>query len=597
MRTFSPVPQRPHHRLAIHRSLLILALALALPAYVLTNESFRPIEERVHLQGRDASWSFELTSSESLFLEFEFTVRASSEGSARIVLGFNDTEVASIKSEKLYVTERAMVLVPLTSVRPGENRLHVRVDGPPSATFELDLRLHNYYGISPRFPRAIVVSDEAVTHFFSQLSMSRRALRFATFYLLSLIVVWGIAGVSGRHSGAGAYVLMLSPSVLLWCTLLYGFATRLHLWLSLEALLALGLVPCLLAACGLWIPAHRVLVARVVGTTMVTLVLLEMGLRLFNYFRPSSLFYTDSYSRYRGQPGAPHLDSHLNSRGFNDVDYELSKPLGVYRVAAIGDSVAFGVVPYRANYLTLLEAELAPDGRIEVINLGVPGTEPKDYLAILLEEGLAFRPDLVMVGFFIGNDFESAAKKPHEHSYVATSFYFLWRVWGAGMPAVVRTDSSAASYDDDEPSFAWDRFLEIEVDRAKIYSRDEAGLRAPMTRAVGYLRDMRDISRRAGADILVVLLPDEVQVDEELRDQVVRAHRSTGDQFDFRLPNRLLAVELSKEGIPFLDVLPVFEQEGRHTRLYKPRDTHWNLAGNRLAAATIARFLCESVHR
>ncbi len=604
------MPQLPRHRLAIHRSWLALALALAVPAYALTNESFRPIEERVHLQGRDARWSFGLASPESLFLEFEFTVRASSDGRAGIVLALNDTEVATIQAETLYIAQRARLLVPLDAVRKGENRLHVRVDGPPSATFELNLRLHNYYGISPRFPRAVVVSDEAVTHFIDQLSMSRRALRFVTLYLLSLIVVWGIARVSGRQSGAGAYVLMLSPSVLLWCTVLYGLATPLHIWLSLEALVAVGLIPWFLTATALWIPARRV-VARVVGATMVMLILLEIGLRLFNSFSPSSIFYTDSYSRYRGHPGAPHLDSHLNSLGFNDVEYEPSKSPDVYRVAAIGDSVAFGVVPYRANYLTLLESELAADGPIEVINLGVPGTEPKDYLAILLEEGLAFQPDLVMVGFFIGNDFESAAKKPYEHSYVATSLYFLWQMRGAGMPAVVRTDSSAASYDDDEPGLAWDRFLEIAVDRAKIYSTDQAGLRTPMTRVVGYLRDMGDISRRAGADILVVLIPDEVQVDEELRDQVVRAHGSaardlspatgdfsaaTGAQFDFRLPNRLLAVELAKEGIPFLDLLPVFEQEGRQTRLYKPRDTHWNLAGNRLAASTIARFLREHEH-
>lgn len=587
----------PHfaRSLRMPRVLLACAAALAVPAYVLTHESFRPIELSVHLQGGEATWFFELASPESLFLEFEFTVRAPDERKAGIVLALNGAEVARIQARQLYVTQRAMPLVPLNAVRTGANRLQVKADGPASATFEMNLRLHNYYGINPRFPRAFVVSDEAVSNVFRQLSMSRSVLRFAAFYLSGLLVVWGIARVSHRPSGVGAYVLLLSPSVLLWCMLLYGFATRLHVWLSLEALWAVGLVPCLLAASALWISAHRVVVARVVGATMVTIAVLEIGLRLINYFNPSFIFYTDSYSRYRGQPGAPYLDSHLNSLGFNDVDHEPSKPPDVYRVAAIGDSFAFGVVPYRANYLTLLEAELASEGRIELIKLGVPGTEPKDYLAILVEEGLAFKPDLLMVGFFIGNDFESAAKKLREHSYVATYLYFLWRAWGAGMPGVVRTDSIASRYDDDEPSLAWERFLEIETERATIYAKDEGGFRTPMARAVGYLRDMRDISRRAGANILVVLIPDEVQVNQELQGQVVRAHGSASSQFDFRLPNRLLAAELSKAGIPFLDLLPVFEHEGRHIRLYKPRDTHWNVAGNRLAAATIAGVLRRQV--
>jgi hypothetical protein len=40
--------------------------------------------------------------------------------------------------------------------------------------------------------------------------------------------------------------------------------------------------------------------------------------------------------------------------------------------SAIRSSV--GVVPRRANYLTLLESELAADGSTEVVNMGVAGT-------------------------------------------------------------------------------------------------------------------------------------------------------------------------------------------------------------------------------
>ena len=593
---------------------LACAAALALPAYALSNESFRPIEHRIHLEGREASASFDVASPESLFFEMEVIVRASTDARAGIVVSLNDTEVARLPVDRLYVMQRARLLVPLDAVRQGENRLRVNVGETPPATFDMNLRVHNYYGISPQFPRASVVSDEAVAHFYRQRPLIRHALWFATFYAASLIVVWAIARASGRRSGAAAYVLMLCPSFLLWCAVLYGIATPLHLWLRIETLFAMALAPCVAAAATLWIAEHRRATAVAVTAAMVTIVSFEIALRVFNYFNPTAIFYTDSYSRSRGRPGAPLMDSHLNSRGFNDVEHDLSKPSHVYRIAAIGDSVAFGVVPYRANYLTLLEnelavpfdsADLAPldsrplarggQGRpsVEVINLGVPGTEPKDYLAILLQEALAFTPDLVMVGFFIGNDFESAARKPHEHSYVATYLYFLWRLWSAGTPAMVRFDSSATSYDDHAATLSSDRFLEIEVERAWIYSQADQVLQNAMTRAVGYLRDIRSLSQRAGADLLVVLIPDEVQVDDALQEQVARAHGSTRDRFDFHLPNRLMAIALAQEQIPFLDLLPAFAQAGKHTRLYKPRDTHWNLAGNRLAAATIAGFLRE----
>ena len=50
-----------------------------------------------------------------------------------------------------------------------------------------------------------------------------------------------------------------------------------------------------------------------------------------------------------------------------------------------------------------------------------------------------------------------------------------------------------------------------------------------------------------------------------------------------------------EEAIPFLDLLPAFVEAGQRTRLYKPRDTHWNLAGNRLAAEVIAPIMRERI--
>ena len=570
----------------------LLALALALPAYVLTNESFQPFEERLHLEGSLASRTVTLTSTEPLFLELELNLRVPGEKPAVVVLHMNDTRITTIMPERLYVTQRAKPLILPDAIRVGENRLTVEIEGEPSATFGMDARLHNYYGTNPRFPRVFVVADESVAHLRSQVSLGRRAARFGTFCVVGLLLAWGIAKAFRRRSPVARYLLVLSPSIVLWSAVFYSLSTSLHVWLSLEALLVMSLVPFLITAGAQWALAHRIVVRQAAGVTLVTLVLLEIGLRISNYFSPSFIFYSDSYSRYRGQPGAWTFDFRLNSKGFNDIEYETSKPPHVaHRIVAIGDSVAFGVVPYRANYLTLIEVDLATDRSIEVINMGTPGTEPQDYLAILVNEGLAFDPDIVMVGFFIGNDFESSARKPYEHLHVTTLVHFLWQLWRAGTPATARSVSGVTHYDDAEPSFSENRFLEIEVDRSRIFNRSETGLGTSIAHAVGYLRQMRDISRRAGADFLVVLIPDEVQVNEELQETVARASRSTREQFDFRLPNRLLANSLTNEQIAFLDLLPTFEQAARQTRLYKPRDTHWNLAGNRLAAERIAFFL------
>jgi hypothetical protein len=49
----------------------------------------------------------------------------------------------------------------------------------------------------------------------------------------------------------------------------------------------------------------------------------------------------------------------------------------------------------------------------------------------------------------------------------------------------------------------------------------------------------------------------------------------------------MLSRELGQRGIRSLDLLPAFRNSSA-ARLYKPRDSHWNIAGNRLAAEAIA---------
>jgi hypothetical protein len=105
------------------------------------------------------------------------------------------------------------------------------------------------------------------------------------------------------------------------------------------------------------------------------------------------------------------------------------------------------------------------------------------------------------------------------------------------------------------------------------------------------------VSRRAGADFVVVIIPDEAQVEPPLFADIARARGWRPGQFDARLPNRLLSDRLTATGISFLDLLPAFEEEGQRTHLYKPMDTHWNIAGNQLAAVRIAAFLRERKRR
>ena len=106
---------------------------------------------------------------------------------------------------------------------------------------------------------------------------------------------------------------------------------------------------------------RRLLQATVIF--VITFGLAEIAFRVYHHFQPSFVFYDGSYNRFRGKPFAPNYDFHLNSRGFNDLEFNQTKSVGTFRVLGIGDSIAFGIVPYQHNYLTLLEEKLNQGGK------------------------------------------------------------------------------------------------------------------------------------------------------------------------------------------------------------------------------------------
>lgn len=93
-----------------------------------------------------------------------------------------------------------------------------------------------------------------------------------------------------------------------------------------------------------------------------------------------------------------------NALGWRDAEFTLERRPGLRRVVALGDSFTFGVaVDYGERFTELLE-ELAPD--LEVLNLGVNAYGTDQELLLLENEGLRYRPDVVLLTVFLGNDLE-----------------------------------------------------------------------------------------------------------------------------------------------------------------------------------------------
>ena len=97
----------------------------------------------------------------------------------------------------------------------------------------------------------------------------------------------------------------------------------------------------------------------------------------------------------------------MNSAGFRDVERKLDKAAGTYRIAVLGDSFVDATnVPENAGFVPQIERALGADcgGRhFEVLNFGVSGYGTGQEF-LLLDRVLAYKPDLIVIAFYNGND-------------------------------------------------------------------------------------------------------------------------------------------------------------------------------------------------
>ena len=323
---------------------------------------------------------------------------------------------------------------------------------------------------------------------------------------------------------------------------------------------------------------------QVFGVLLVCVIVGELSLRFVHYLRPSFIFETGSYERFRGRPNAPNYDQPLNSWGYNDRERSLEKPAGGYRILAIGDSFVFGVVPYRGNFVTLLEKRLVASGRpVEVINMGIPRTNPEDHVPQLAAEGLALEPDAVLQFVYVGNDFgDLRVMRRRLTPYTLDLARFLFGILPDYEGVVFH---QRGQYVDEAPSLKPRAFAGV-VRRHAVVFDTTWDLDWRLERLRTALGRTSELCREQGLALAVVLLPAEIQVDPGLA-------RLLGNisQLDLRRPNAALADVLGEMETPYLDLLPAFVEAAAHERLYKPNDTHWNLAGNRLAAERIYAWL------
>lgn len=113
---------------------------------------------------------------------------------------------------------------------------------------------------------------------------------------------------------------------------------------------------------------------------------------------PNTLILLDSLLGWRYRPGYESPMHAINSAGHRSArEYAAAVPPGIRRVASFGDSFVYGnEVPNAASWTAQLEAA---HPEVEVLNYGVGGFGTDQALLLFLREGMAFGPEVVLIGF------------------------------------------------------------------------------------------------------------------------------------------------------------------------------------------------------
>ncbi|MBF0355141.1 MAG: SGNH/GDSL hydrolase family protein [Alphaproteobacteria bacterium] len=181
----------------------------------------------------------------------------------------------------------------------------------------------------------------------------------------------------------------------------------------------------------------------VVASLAVSLIGIECALRLF---LPLPFLTIGDYSpenaKHYGWGYAPHsrivvadpdtgkvFSDQANSRGWRDIEHKLDAKPNVRRILILGDSNTFGAnVPAETIYPRLLERLISSAAiPVEVVSMAYGGWSTSQELEALVREGLAYKPDLVVVQF-TSNDLGENAYIPAAGVHEATldkPFYHL----------------------------------------------------------------------------------------------------------------------------------------------------------------------------
>jgi hypothetical protein len=270
----------------------------------------------------------------------------------------------------------------------------------------------------------------------------------------------------------------------------------------------------------------------------------------------------------------------------------------------VGDSFVFGYGVADMEAWPALLAQALPQA--EVINLGLIGASPQQYLRVYEIFGRSLQPKVIVVGLLLINDFWDAAMFDRWVSAHTTEHYLIWRTrryhryrFTLSHPlASIKNVLLRYSYVYNLVRNTYKAWSEGGTIRLKLTDGGRLQLvpslveraanggqpaRREFQLVLQALVDLQALAHQQGASVLVVIQPAKEEVYLPLLSKPVA---------DLSAPVR---VALEAHGIEYLDLTAAFGQCARAgKRLFFEVDGHVNTQGHRLIAQEVLAHLSKN---
>jgi GDSL-like Lipase/Acylhydrolase family len=257
--------------------------------------------------------------------------------------------------------------------------------------------------------------------------------------------------------------------------------------------------------------------------------------------------------------------------------------------AAFGDSFTFGAgVDHEATWV----ARLARLAQREILNFGMPGHGPHQYMRILKKYGAPFRPKIVFFALY-PNDLKDGVRfeaPPASRMQKMTAKRFMKRYSASYNIFSNVSRSLQRSWKSDTRDSNGVKLLDRRLRNP--YGISDARFPSAWAASAQQIEEAIAESKRINATFVLLYFPQKEEVYWELAKERIKDLDVFKERID-RLRNATLAFCATRD-VLCLDLTPALKSRGlRGEQFYYPVDIHWNEKGNALVAQEIYQLLVE----